>query len=50
MAQPYRKNAVYGSLAYDLDALVRERKHYAEVTTPRVNRLRLSPIHGQVKA
>lgn len=24
MAQPYRKNAVYGSLAYDLDALVRE--------------------------
>ena len=26
MAQPYRKNAVYGSLAYDLDALVRERQ------------------------
>ena len=26
MAQPYRKSAVYGSLAYDLDALVRERQ------------------------
>ena len=26
MAQPYRKNAVYGSLAYDLDALARERQ------------------------
>ena len=26
MPQPYRKNAVYGSLAYDLDALVRERQ------------------------
>ena len=26
MAQPYRKNTVYGSLAYDLDALVRERQ------------------------
>ena len=26
MASPYRKNAVYGNLAYDLDALVRERQ------------------------
>lgn len=26
MAQPYRKNAVYGNLAYDLDALARERQ------------------------
>lgn len=26
MAQPHRKNAVYGNLAYDLDALVRERQ------------------------
>ncbi len=26
MAGPYRKNAVYGNLAYDLDALVRERQ------------------------
>ena len=26
MASPYQKNAVYGSLAYDLDALVRERQ------------------------
>ena len=26
MASPHRKNAVYGNLAYDLDALVRERQ------------------------
>ena len=29
---------------------IKKRKHYAEVATPRVNRLRLSPIHGQLKA